>query len=54
MHESAIVTKPVGRLDRNEIDVLGRELELARRDDTDDRIRCAQAERWRRRRGPVD
>jgi len=46
MHQSAIVTKPVGRLDRNEIDALGRRLAKFLDIDLGPEIQAGINERW--------
>lgn len=59
VHRSAIVTRPVGRLDENEIDVLGRRLATFLDIDLEPAIRNGVLQRWEqlvaeraRRRGP--
>jgi hypothetical protein len=46
IHQSAIVTSPVGRLDENEIDVLGRRLARFLDIDLEPAIRKGVIERW--------
>ncbi len=46
IHQSAIVTSPVGRLDQNEIDVLGRRLARFLDIDLEPAIREGVIERW--------
>jgi hypothetical protein len=48
IHQSAIVTSPVGRLDENEIDVLGRRLVRFLDIDLEPAIREGVIERWER------
>lgn len=48
IHQSAIVTSPVGRLDENEIDVLGRRLARFLDIDLEPAIREGVIERWER------
>jgi len=46
MHQSAIVTKPVGHLDRNELDALGRRLAKFLDIDLGPEIQAGINERW--------
>jgi hypothetical protein len=46
VHESALVTRPVGRLDENEIDVLGRRLAKFLDIDLEQAIREGITQRW--------
>lgn len=46
IHRSAIVTKPVGRLDKNEVDVLGRRLARYLDIDLESDIRAGVDKRW--------
>jgi hypothetical protein len=48
VHRSAIVTQPVGRLDANEIDVLGRRLAHFLDVDLEPAIREGVIERWQK------